>query len=42
MSYTMNKEKNLIKFLADGKKVPYTFDVNTGIFYGLKNQPIKN
>ena len=31
----MNKEKNLIKFLADGKKVPYTFDVNTGIFYLL-------
>lgn len=41
MSYTMNKEKNLIKFLADGKKTPYIFDVNTGIFYGLKGQPIK-
>ena len=41
MSYTMSKEKNLVKFLADGKTVPYIFDINTGIFYGLRNQPIK-
>ena len=42
MSYTMTKEKNIISFLADGKTTPYTFDVNTGIFYGLKKQPIKS
>lgn len=40
MNYTMNKEKNLYLFYQEGKTVPYTLDVNTGIFYGLKHKAI--
>lgn len=42
MSYTMSKDKNIISFLNNEKTTPYTFDVNTGIFYGLSKKPIKN
>ena len=42
MSYTMNREKNIVCFLADGKTNPYKLDVNTGVFYGLGGKPIKS
>ena len=42
MSYTMNREKNIVCFLADGKSNPYKLDVNTGVFYGLGGKPIKS
>lgn len=41
MNYTMTREKNIIALLADGKQKPYKFDINTGVFYGLNNKPIK-
>lgn len=35
------KEKNIISFDIDGVKGIYKFDLSTGIFYGLKGNPVK-
>ena len=35
------KEKNLVTFLIDGTSGKYVFDIETGIFYGIKGNPIK-
>lgn len=42
MMYSWEKEKNFINFTADGKEKPYKFDINTGLFYGMTDKPIKN
>ena len=38
---TYRKEKNLIIFSIDGVKGEYKLDINTGLFYGVKGNPIK-
>ena len=38
---TYRKEKNLIIFSLDGVKGEYKLDINTGVFYGIKGNPIK-
>jgi len=40
MNYTMIRDKNMLRFTSDNNK-NYTFDINTGIFYGISNKPIK-
>ena len=42
MEFTVTKDKNLISFLGEGKSKPYVFDVNTGILYSMRSQPLKN
>lgn len=42
MDFTINRDKNYINFLANGKKKPYVFDINTGILYSLQSKPLKN
>jgi hypothetical protein len=39
---TYRKEKNLIIFSLDGVKGEYKLDINTGVFYGVKGNPIKS
>ena len=39
---TYRKEKNLIIFSLDGVKGEYKLDINTGLFYGVKGNPIKS
>lgn len=41
-NFTFTCDKNMIYFLAEGKEKPYSFDINTGIFYGMMNKPVKN
>jgi len=41
MNYTMSRDKNIISFQAENKAAPYTFDINTAIFYGTSGKPIK-
>jgi len=41
MSTTVTKNKNRIEILVNGKTKPYVFDINTGIFYGLRGNPVK-
>ena len=38
---TYRKEKNIIFITLDSAKGEYCFDINTGVFYGLKGQPVK-
>lgn len=38
---TITKEKNIMKIEVSGTSGYYTFDVNTGVFYGKKGNPIK-
>lgn len=38
---TYRKEKNIIFITLDSAKGEYRFDINTGMFYGLKGQPVK-
>lgn len=40
--FTIDRNKNLISFLANGKTKPYVFDINTGILYSLQEKPLKN
>ena len=40
MNYTMIRDKNMLRFTSDDNK-NYAFDVNTGIFYGVSNKPVK-
>ena len=42
MDFTISRDKNFISFLANNKKKPYVFDINTGIFYSLQSKPLKN
>ena len=42
MEFEVTKDKNLISFLGEGKNKPYVFDVNTGILYSMRSQPLKN
>lgn len=42
MDFTINRDKNYISFLANGKKKPYVFDINTGVLYSLQSKPLKN
>lgn len=42
MDFTINRDKNYINFLANGKKKPYVFDINTGVLYSLQSKPLKN
>ena len=39
----ITKEKNILSFFMedDTTKVPYTLDINTGIFYGKSGKPVK-
>lgn len=37
---TYRKEKNLVYISIDGKG-EYTFDINTGVLYGIRKKPIK-
>lgn len=39
---TVTKEKNLYNVLLEGKTKPYVLDINTGIIYGLRGNPIKS
>lgn len=39
---TYRKEKNLIYITLDGKSGSYKLDINTGVFYGIKGNPIKS
>lgn len=41
MSTTVTKNKNRIEILVNGKTKPYVLDINTGIFYGLRGNPVK-
>ena len=41
MDFTINRDKNYISFLADGKNKPYVFDINTGILYSIQSKPLK-
>lgn len=38
---TYTKEKNIITITLDGSNGSYRFDINTGIFYGIKGLPVK-
>lgn len=38
---TYSKEKNLISFKVEGSTGVYVFDINSGILYGIKGNPIK-
>lgn len=38
---SITQEKNNIYFFIGEKTTPYTFDINTAIFYGLSGKPIK-
>lgn len=40
MNYTMIRDKNMLRFTSDSNK-NYAFDINTGVFYGISNKPIK-
>ena len=40
MNYTMIRDKNMLRFTSEDNK-NYAFDVNTGIFYGVSNKPVK-
>ena len=40
-TFTITKEKNFLMIQDDAKTVPYKFDVNTGVFYGLREKPIQ-
>lgn len=40
-NYTFTKDKNFILFQNDVNKI-YKFDINTGLFYGLRGTPIKS
>jgi len=42
MDFAINRDKNYINFLANGKKKPYVFDINTGVLYSLQSKPLKN
>lgn len=42
MDFTIERNKNYINFLANGKTKPYVFDINTGILYSLQSKPLKN
>lgn len=42
MNFTINRNKNYINFLANGKNKPYVFDINTGVLYSLQSKPLKN
>lgn len=42
MNFTIDRNKNYINFLADGKNKPYVFDINTGVLYSLQSKPLKN
>lgn len=41
MNYTMIRDKNMLRFTSDNNK-NYAFDINTGVFYGISNKPIKS
>ena len=41
MDFTINRNKNYISFLANGKNKPYLFDINTGILYSMQSKPLK-
>lgn len=38
---TYSKDKNLISFKVEGSSGAYVFDINSGILYGIKGNPIK-
>lgn len=38
----IEKDKNIYKFYVDGKATPYTLDVNTATWYGLRGSAIKS
>lgn len=38
----IEKDKNIYKFYIDGKATPYTLDVNTATWYGLRGSAIKS
>lgn len=42
MDFAINRDKNYINFLANGKNKPYVFDINTGVLYSLQSKPLKN
>lgn len=42
MEFEVTKDKNLISFLGEGKNKPYVFDINTGVLYSLRSQPLRN
>lgn len=42
MDFTISRNKNYINFLANDKKKPYVFDINTGVLYSLQSKPLKN
>lgn len=35
------KDKNIVEFIPDGKVSGYVLDINTGILYGLKGNPVE-
>lgn len=39
-TFTVTKEKNFLMLQDSTKTAPYKFDINTGIFYGLREKPI--
>ena len=41
MAITVTKEKNVISVLVQGKKAPYTLDINTGVVYGISGKAVK-
>ena len=41
MNYTMIRDKNMLRFTSDNNK-NYAFDINTGVFYGISNKPIRS
>lgn len=40
-NFTMTREKNMVYFQPETSNKAYGFDINTGVFYGLKGAPIK-
>ena len=40
-TFTITKEKNFLMIQDSAKTTPYKFDINTGIFYGLREKPIQ-
>lgn len=40
-TFTITKDKNFLMLQDSAKTTPYKFDINTGIFYGLREKPIQ-
>lgn len=40
-TFTISKDKNFLMLQDNTKTAPYKFDINTGIFYGLREKPIQ-